>query len=168
MTETRTSTASPTGTMPATPGKAAPTGTNWDLWTSTAFALLGVAVIADAMTFPPGARGVPGPAFFPVAIGALLILFSVAIGLGSLRAPAEPYWDRTGREPIAGRITLLLLLLVAYVAAWHAVPFVVRTPLVLVAIYRLFRESWRSALLLALGLTAALFGIFEGLLSIQL
>lgn len=145
-----------------------PRTVNWDLWTSAAFVLLGLALIGDALTFPPGARGVPGPAFFPMVIGGLLVLFAAAVGLGSLRAPAEPYWDRTGREPIAGRITLLLALLVTYVALWGLVPFVVRTPLVLFAIYRLFRESWLRAALLALALTAALFGIFEGLLSIQL
>lgn len=154
--------------MPETRTRTRSTLTNWDLWTSLAFVLLGVALIADALTFPPGARGVPGPAFFPIVIGGLLVLFAIIVGLGSLRAPIEPYWDRTGREPIAGRMTALIALLVTYVALWHAVPFLVRTPLVLVAIYRLFRESWLRALLLALGLTAGLFGIFEGLLSIQL
>ncbi len=141
---------------------------NWDVWTSLAFTLVGLGLIADAATFPRGARGVPGPAFFPIVIGGMLILLSVAVGAGALRHPPAPYWDRTGRAPIFGRLTLLMALLVAYVSLWTLVPFVVRTPLLLVAIYRLFRESWPRAILLALALTAALFGIFEGALSIQL
>jgi hypothetical protein len=141
---------------------------NWDVWTSVAFGVLGVALIANAMTFPRGVRGVPGPAFFPIALGAILLVLSAAVGFGATRHPAVPYWDRTGREPIFGRMTLLMLLLVTYVALWTFVPFVIRTPLLLIAVYRLFRESWIRAVVIAAMLTAALFGIFEGLLSIQL
>jgi hypothetical protein len=143
---------------------------NWDIWTSLAFTFLGLAIIGDAWTFPRGARGVPGPAFFPMAIGALLILLSVAIGAGALRRPAAAaaYWDRTGREPIFGRMTAVMALLIVYVSLWTAVPFLVRTPLLLVALYRLFRESWIRALLLAVAITAGLYAIFEGALSIQL
>jgi hypothetical protein len=141
---------------------------NWDIWTSLAFTLLGLAIIGDAWTFPRGARGVPGPAFFPMAIGGLLIVLSLAIGAGALRRPAALYWDRTGREPIFGRMTAVMLLLVIYVSLWTAVPFLVRTPLLLVALYRLFRESWLRAALLAAAITAGLYAIFEGALSIQL
>lgn len=143
---------------------------NWDVWTSLAFTLLGLAIIGDAWTFPRGARGVPGPAFFPMAVGGLLILLSLAIAAGALRRPSASaaYWDRTGREPIAARMTAVMLLLVIYVSLWSVVPFLVRTPLLLVALYRLFRESWIRAVLLGLAITAGLYAIFEGALSIQL
>lgn len=139
-----------------------------DLWTSAAFTLLGVALIVVASTFPSGVRGVPGPAFFPVIIGGLLAALSAALGAVALRQPAASYWNADGGDRTLVRIAILMLLVVAYVALWNVVPSLVRTPLALMAIYRLLRQSWRRAVWLAVAVTVALHGIFEGLLSISL
>jgi len=141
---------------------------NWDLWTSAALTLVGLALMLDAWTFPRGVRGVPGPAFFPLAIGGSIVALSAIVGAHAWRAPIVAYWDRTGREPILRRMLLLMALLLSYVALWNVVPFLWRTPILLILIYRLFRESWTRAVLLAAALTVALYALFEGVLSIQL
>jgi hypothetical protein len=66
------------------------------------------------------------------------------------------------------QIVAILILLVAYVSLWDIVPFLARTPVLLVAIYRILGESWKRALLLAAILSVALYAVFQGLLSIQL
>lgn len=154
-------------TQPSTPRRA----WDWDLWTSALFALLGVVVCIHAWSFPGGTRGVPGPGFFPIVIGGLLIALSLAL-LATTRANAaresHRYWARAGTRPVLPRIGAILLLLVIYVSLWNVVPFLARTPLLLIAIYRLLGEPWPRALLVATLLTASLFLVFEGVLSVQL
>jgi ABC-type uncharacterized transport system fused permease/ATPase subunit len=65
-------------------------------------------------------------------------------------------------------MTMVMTLLVIYVSLWTTVPFLVRTPLLLIALYRLFRESWLRAALIAAAITIGLYAVFEGALSIQL
>jgi putative tricarboxylic transport membrane protein len=156
---------------------------DWDLWTSTLFALLGVVVCVHAWSFPGGTRGVPGPGFFPIVIGSLLIALSLALiattrtraraGPDAGGAAADPhespdYWARAGTSPVLPKIGAILLLLVVYVSLWNVVPFLARTPLLLIAIYRILGEPWPRTLLVAMLLTASLFLVFEGVLSVQL
>lgn len=143
-------------------------GIDWDAWTSVVFTLLGLAVCVHAWGFPAGARGVPGPGFFPIVVGLLLIALSVTLWLTTRHAPRHPYWTRADGERVLPRIVAILLLLVVYVSFWTVVPFVVRTPILLIVIYRLLGESWGRALLLAAVLTAGLHILFQGFLSVQL
>jgi hypothetical protein len=144
---------------------------NWDLASSVALTLLGAAVCIHAFGFPGAVRGVPGPAFFPIVIGGLLIALAVSLAATTRRGPSHDYWARpSGGSPrvVLRQIVSILILLVAYISLWNLVPFVARTPLLLVAIYRILGETWRRALLLAVILTFALYAVFQGLLSIQL
>jgi hypothetical protein len=155
-------------------------GVNWDLASSVGFALLGLVICVHASGFPGATRGVPGPAFFPIVIGVLMIVLSAALLATTWKEPRHDYWARpgsganpstgsdAGHSPVLKQIGLVLLLLVIYVSLWTVVPFVVRTPLLLIAIYRLLGEPWPRTLLLAVLLTASLFAVFQGALSVQL
>jgi putative tricarboxylic transport membrane protein len=144
---------------------------NWDLASSVVLMLLGVAVVIHASGFPGAVRGVPGPAFFPMVIGGLLIALAVSLAATTRKGPRHDYWARPGSgapRVVLRQIVAILILLVAYISLWDIVPFVARTPVMLVAIYRILGESWKRALLLAAILTVALYAVFNGLLSIQL
>ena len=144
---------------------------NWDLASSAVLMLLGVAVCLHAATFPGAVRGVPGPAFFPMVIGGLMIALAVSLAATTRKAPRHDYWMRPGGgapRVVLRQIGAILILLVAYISLWDIVPFVARTPVLLVAIYRILGETWRRSLLLAVILTFALYATFQGLLSIQL
>jgi hypothetical protein len=144
---------------------------NWDLASSVALMLLGVAVCVQALGFPGTVRGVPGPSFFPMMIGGLLVALAISLAATTRRGPRHDYWARPSGGPprvVLRQIAAILVLLVTYISLWDVVPFVARTPLLLVAIYRILGETWRRALLLAAILTFALYAVFQGLLSIQL
>jgi hypothetical protein len=144
---------------------------HWDLASSVALALLGVLVCVQALGFPGTVRGVPGPAFFPMMIGGLLIVLAVSLAATTRRGPRHDYWARPSGGPprvVLRQIAAILILLVTYISLWDMVPFLARTPLLLVAIYRILGETWKRALLLAVILTLALYAVFQGLLSIQL
>jgi hypothetical protein len=144
---------------------------NWDLASSVALMLLGVAVCVQALGFPGTVRGVPGPAFFPMMIGGLLIALAVSLAATTRSGPRHDYWARPSGGPprvVLRQIVSILILLVAYISLWDIVPFVARTPPLLVAIYRILGEGWKRSLLLAAILTFALYAVFQGVLSIQL
>jgi hypothetical protein len=144
---------------------------NWDLASSVALTLLGLAVCGAALTFPGTVRGVPGPAFFPITLGLLLIVLAIALVLTTRGGPPETYWTRPaggGESKVLRQIGVITLLLVTYVSLWDVVPFIARTPPVLFAIYRTLGETWTRALLLSAVITLALFALFQGALSIQL
>jgi hypothetical protein len=144
---------------------------NWDLASSAVLMLLGAAVCIHASGFPGAVRGVPGPAFFPMAIGGLLIALAVSLAATTRNGPRHDYWARPGGgapRVVLRQIGAILILLVAYISLWDVIPFLARTPILLVAIYRILGESWKRALLLAVLLTIALYAVFAGVLSIQL
>ena len=144
---------------------------NWDIASSVVLMLLGVAVVVHASGFPGAVRGVPGPAFFPMVIGGLLIALAGSLAAMSRNAPRHDYWARPGGgapRVVLRQIVAILILLVAYISLWDIVPFLARTPVMLVAIYRILGETWKRSLLLAVILTFALYATFAGLLSIQL
>jgi hypothetical protein len=144
---------------------------HWDLASSVALMLLGVAVCVQALGFPGTVRGVPGPSFFPMVIGVMLIVLAISLAATTRSGPRHDYWARPGGgQPrvVLRQIAALILLLVTYVSLWDLVPFIARTPPMLIAIYRILGETWTRALLLAASITLALYAVFQGVLSIQL
>src|SRR5262249_43089867 len=52
-------------------------------------ALTGLVFVWQASLLDLGKIGLPGPGFFPLVLGVLLVLGAIAIGVGCWRAPAE-------------------------------------------------------------------------------
>lgn len=139
----------------------------WNGAIGMAFAALGCALAAAAWRLPEGLAGVPGPGAFPLLIGVLLLV----LGLGLTRLAHDEratFWEHGWTDPPVRRVAALLLLLGAYVALWDSVPFVVRTPLLLLAVYRVVGEPWLRSIAIAVSVTAALWGVFEALLRVRL
>lgn len=139
---------------------------NWDIAFGGLFAALGLAMIAHGRGFPPGAAGVPGPGFFPALIGGLLAACGLLLA-GTTGRAGRSYWEHGWRTAGVARIAAILLAIVLYLAAWD-VPFLLRTPLFLAAVYRVLGEPWARCGLLAAGLTIVLHLVFEVALSIRL
>jgi hypothetical protein len=139
----------------------------WDLGLGLAFALLGVLLAVAGTRLPPGIAGVPGPGVFPMAIGAILVALGLA--LAWTRTPAgATYWERGWRAAPTRQVAAILVLLAVYVALWDVVPFIWRTPALLVGIYLVVGEPWLRSLAVAVVTTAALAGVFAGLLRVRL
>jgi len=140
---------------------------NWDSILGASFALAGLALVLIARAFPPGLGGVPGPAFFPMLVGAVMLVLGVGLATAGVRHPRS-YWDKGWRDVAVVRIVLILVLLAAYLATWDVIPFLPRTAVLLFAMYRALGESWLRAALLSIAITAVIYGTFQGLLQVRL
>ncbi len=139
----------------------------WDAGLGVTFAAFGAGLAWAGHRRPEGLAGVPGPGFFPMLIGVGLMVLGLSLAVSA--GPGRPaYWDRGWRDPALARVAALLALLAAHVALWDAVPFVLRTPVVLAGIYLVVGEPWLRSVALAIGTTAVLAGVFEILLRVRL
>ncbi|MBK9167476.1 MAG: tripartite tricarboxylate transporter TctB family protein [Bryobacterales bacterium] len=120
------------------------------------FLVFGVFLLTSSFVLPEGVGRVPGPGFFPRAIGAAMTLLAAAeIAAARKRTAESQEW--VGVRMAAGALALLAV----YLAAWNLVPFAVRTPLFLGALLRLAGERWRASLTVAVVLTALIFAAFR-------
>jgi hypothetical protein len=122
------------------------------------FLALGAALLAGAAVLPPGIGRLPGPGFFPAAVGAITIVlggFLMAASFGQRRASAPE--TRVNLRLLACGAALLFL----YILLWEVVPFALRTALFLAVFLRLAGERWRSALAVSLVLTGAVLLAFQ-------
>lgn len=140
---------------------------NWDIGIGIAFAGLGALLIVEARTFPAGTGGVPGPGFFPFWIGVLLTALGTGLALGSLHSDAV-YWEQGWTSEPMQRIGGVVATVIVYLILWNSVPFLVRTPLLLLVIYRIMGESWLRSAVLAGLITAASYGVFGGFFNVRL
>ncbi len=118
--------------------------------------LVGLVVVLATMVYPPGTRGVPGPALFPRALGLALVVVAALI----VRAPgtSAPAWVRYHRA-----VPLTMALLAAYALLWRAIPqgHGVLTAVVLLTYLRLTDLRWRDALIASVLMAVVLQVLFE-------
>lgn len=141
------------------------TDTHKDLTAAALLASLGVGLWWITESFPDLPEGYPGPALFPRIIGVALVAAAVALGATGLRLKR-----RTARGE--GTAWGPLVLIVAVVGSFPVLaPYVGVAPAVcLICLFGalLLRVPWRTALLVAIGVTAVLYGLFTVLLGIPL
>lgn len=124
---------------------------------AASFLALGAGLVVSSYALPAGLARVPGPGFFPRAIGGVIILLS----LGWLWQ-ARP--SRRTSRPEAGDLRTVLLvvgLLFLYLVLWGEGPFTVRTALFLLLLLRLLGQPWKAGVALSLTLTAAVVLAFQ-------
>jgi len=129
-----------------------------------AFLALGAGLVASSFALPEGVGRVPGPGFFPRAIGgATLLLALLLLGQARGAAPAE------AASPADVRATLgAVALLALYLLSWGTGLFALRTALFLVLFLRFLGQPWRTAVAVALPLSAAVFLVFGTALGVRL
>lgn len=131
--------------------------------TAGALMVLAVAAGLGTLGYPGGAQGVPGPALVPRLVAVALL---VTAGWLVARPDAPALHPLTARRARAIAVTCVSLL--AYVALWDAVPFVVRTAVALLLFLRLLDIAWRPAAIAAAALSVSVFIVFERFLAIRL
>jgi putative tricarboxylic transport membrane protein len=139
----------------------------WDRGLGFGFAALGVALALAGWGQPEGLAGVPGPGFFPILIGVGLTALGLGLAASAGRGDAS-YWQQGWRTTGIRQVVVILALLVIYVALWDAVPFLWRTPFLMLGIYRTVGEPWVRSIIVSVVATALLTGVFETLLRVRL
>ena len=140
-----------------------------DRWVGIALAVLGLAVLWSARSFPnvPGQK--LGAAFLPMLIGVGLVLCALGLIVRSWRGRA--YADHTataaGTEHFGSSLVIIGAVL-AYIFLSERVGFLIIAPLCLMAGFLAFRIGWQRALLWAVGGTVLVHVSFYKLLRVPL
>lgn len=143
------------------------TDTHKDLTAAALLAGLGAGLWWITESFPDLPEGYPGPALFPRIIGVALAIAALALGASALRPKR-----RVAAARGEGAAWAPPALIVAVVGSFPVLaPHIGVAPAVcLTCLFSalLLRAPWRAALLVAIGVTAVLYGLFTVLLGIPL
>ncbi len=139
----------------------------WNGALGITFAMLGSGLAVAGWRLPEGLAGIPGPGAFPLLVGIAMAVLGLALVAFSYEERTT-FWQHGWGDPPLRQVGAILGLLAAYVALWDLVPFIWRTPALLLAIYRAVGEPWLRSTTIAVGATALLWGMFEALLRVRL
>lgn len=149
-----------------------------DLISGALLIALGAAAFAGGAQLPPVPGQQVGPSVFPMVIGAGLALCGLLIALGIGRgfepdalgksatqfdAPAEHGWFGVGARGLVPPVALLF-----YVVGVDRAGFIVTAALMLIAVARALRASWRLSFGLALIVPPVVHLLFYKLLRVPL
>ncbi|MBQ6594078.1 MAG: tripartite tricarboxylate transporter TctB family protein [Clostridia bacterium] len=106
---------------------------------------------------------VPGPGFFPMICGALMIIFGAALAVRGIRQNGTVHYFEMTEEMRGNIKTAVLVLagLIAFLVLWKLTNWFV--PLVFVyAVYlnMLFKRSWKFTLIFSVIITAFIYFLF--------
>lgn len=139
----------------------------WDLGLGITLTAVGLAFVAGGWGMPPGVGGIPGPGFFPILVGGALTLLGCTLA-ASARSAHGLLWEGGWHHAPTRQVLAIVALLAAYAAVWHVVPFLVRTPPLLLAILRVSGGGWLRASVVAVVTTGVLAVVFDVLLRVRL
>ena len=128
-----------------------------DLIVGGLFLALGVYLTVSASLLPSGSGGVPGPGFFPRALGVVTILLSVMLLWSALKGDAPSQFALQHRRVIGGVAGLIFV----YLLLWGTGLFALRTFVFLALFLRFLEQSWRTSATVAGALTAAIAAAFQ-------
>jgi hypothetical protein len=130
--------------------------------------VLGIGAIAEGRRYPMGTLRLMGPGFFPVALGVILALTGLAIGVGARFAAAAD--ERPASHPPEWRGWLLICAaMIAFVVLGRYGGLVPATlAIVLISALADRRNSIRSAVVLALAILVVSFIVFWWALQVRL
>ena len=140
-----------------------------DRWAGLALALLGLAVMWSARTFPnvPGQK--LGAGFLPMLVGAGLLLCAMALLVRSLRGSAYAgQGANEARREHFGSSLVIIGAIVGYIVLAERLGFLIVAPLCLVATFLALRVKLSHALLWALAGTIVVHVAFYKLLRVPL
>ena len=141
-----------------------------DLRVGIALALLAAAVLWSAQAFPvvPGQQ--LGAGFLPKLVGAGMLLCGLGLVVRSLRGAA--YGDLVAAPTASwrdiGSALLILATIAAYIGLADKLGFLLVAPLCLLAVFRVLRVGWATAIGFALGGTLLVHLVFYKLLRVPL
>ncbi|MGD1833077.1 MAG: tripartite tricarboxylate transporter TctB family protein [Sphaerochaetaceae bacterium] len=128
--------------------------------------ILGLYVIVAASQFPEGADGVPGPGFFPVILGIMIILLSV-LQLFNTRKDKDD--DTKFMNEGTRRVLISCAIIIGYLVGMEVLGFIISTPIFLFSIMWYFSVRKISTLIsIPLVSTGILYFVFLKFLSVSL
>jgi putative tricarboxylic transport membrane protein len=134
-------------------------------------AMLGVAVVLHARTFPPMPGQPVGPSLFPILIGAGLIVAGAGLILAALRRPLSEFveFDSWARRPrMLANFALVIADLLFYALAVDRLGFLVTAVLFLSVLFLAFGVRRARILPLAAAVTLVIHYGFYTLLRVPL
>lgn len=138
-----------------------------DRGVSLVLALLGLAVLWSASSFPnvPGQK--LGAGFLPMLVGAGLVLCAALLWWRTLRAGPQPPEAGRPKERLAAPL-MVLLAVALYALLSQRLGFLLVAPVCLVLLFRTFGQRWGPALIWALSGTVVVHLAFYKLLRVPL
>jgi putative tricarboxylic transport membrane protein len=133
-------------------------------------AVLGAAVVLHVRTFPELPDGQPGPALFPGIVGALLVVFGLALVVRAVLARGQPADNPEAGVTTRGRLRALAVLglVVGYLLLAETLGFAVTMGVLLFLLMWLLGARPLVAALAAAATTGFIFVVFEELLLVPL
>jgi putative tricarboxylic transport membrane protein len=145
-------------------GRPPPAGPAADLIVAVAVMLLGAAAVVGATALGAGRPSRPGPGTWPLIVGCALVLLGVTLAARARHSAAAERFTRGSLLVVAAVASM-----VVYVAVLTSIGFEIPTALLAFVWLRfLGRESWRLSILLSLGIVAAFYALFVGLLDVTI
>lgn len=129
--------------------------------------LASIVYLAVALTYPLGSLRKPGPAAFPLFVGALLFISSVGAFRAAIKtASGKVEWPRGAA---LRRIFIILAAILAYISMFSYLghPFAT-VVLILVSFLAMGTYSWPVRVGFAVAVAAASYYLFNVLLNVQL
>jgi len=141
-----------------------------DLITGFFLLILSGNVILSAFRMPASRSFAPGAGFFPLWLGILLAVLSVALLLKSTRYVSDPSHASlfpTGKAIFS--VSAVVLGLAVYIVLMELIGFLFNTFIFVAYLMKIVeRESWKLTLIVAILTTAGLYIVFQVLLGISL
>lgn len=133
------------------------------------FIALAVAFIIPSLSFPGGtADGVPGPGYFPILLGVLLILLSIGlIVTGIVKKTSFNVVDELFKAN-AKPFILTIVAVIAYLILWNLLPFLVNTSLFLFALGLIYERKIVYNIIFSVATTAVLYLVFDNVFHVML
>ena len=133
------------------------------------FILLGAAFVFMAWSFPSGSQdGVPGPGYFPIILGMVLIALSLLMMVvGIVRKTSFNFFDDLFKANMATFI-LTNVAIVGYLVLWGVIPFLVNTILLLVALGIIFRRKLLGNIVFAVTTSIVIYLLFNNVFHVML
>jgi hypothetical protein len=135
-----------------------------DFWPGVIFTAIGLSAIVFGWKLPLGTTMLMGPAYFPTAIGILLVLIGIAAILRSLFRDGDPL---TGFA--AGKITVVLGAILLFGLLLRRMGLIISIILlVIISAYASQRFRWPIALALAVGIAGFCMVVFVKMLGLPI
>lgn len=124
--------------------------------------ILAASLISYTMTlaFPPGTSVDPGPAYFPRMVLSGTILLTLIYMVQTLKSKNRESIFTVLEKSNLRTLLLVVFVTIVFVLLFGKVPFMILAPLVFLALCKILRLSWMSAVLTALILSSAVYLIF--------
>lgn len=131
--------------------------------------IIGLLFFIPALGFgiAPTKEGTPGPGFFPVIVGAFVIIFSLALLINSLKTKEKHFkLDDTIRANMKPFL-ITIGAIIAYFILWKFITFFPATILFLLLLNYIYKRGWKFNIIFTIGFTAFIYFVFARLFSVM-